>query len=212
MSDLPWWRWLTMTNEAIKALGYDPTLRYNLTGHNRKLSKTWARTVGMWGLHEAREIMVRAGKNPTRHRSAYDLFKYRHHLKTRRQLAKTLRSHGGPLVLTYEQFHIACLVSNLIVPRVDEAERAQKNGSDMIMGDLYCECGDKYGILPIEAKLYYEATFEIVAQNVLTWTQWDRLNLSARKELWDRGAHNYGTLIGPPDELLSSDDEDDTEA
>ena len=47
--NVPWWKWLSLSSGALRALGADPTRRLLHVGHRQPLPRHWVCSVGLWG-------------------------------------------------------------------------------------------------------------------------------------------------------------------
>ncbi len=156
MTPLHWWDWLTLHPSELRELGLDPKERYTRIGHKRPLSKRWARTVGYWAITPARELIARAGMNykDTGARSRYDQFKHRWELKTSLQAPKGILDsiHGNPRTILAEEAYstvYAALVGGRAYAKRYPFHKALKLAANA------------YGILPIEAFIYYRGFLEV---------------------------------------------------
>lgn len=199
MKSLEWWEWLTMNVTELKAAGADSSKRYDRTGHHRALSKVWVRTVGLWGLAEAGEIMKMAGKSPSEHRSAYDIFKHRHKLWTRRQLVRRQQElHPEKTGTDYTQFWLARACFAEIYSKGKALDAIQPGLFEIRRGSLIEETAHMFGILPIEACLYYEAVLELLATNDISVELWDAMENKEKRQYWDGAWGGKGIKIGAP--------------
>lgn len=198
MKKLEWWEWLSFSVADIKDAGEDPGERYDRTGHKRALSKPWIRTIGLWGLSEAREIIVAAGKSPTEHRSAYDLFKHRHKLWTRRQLIRRQQELHPGTGTEYTQLWMARACFSVIYSKGKALDEIQPGTFALRKGSIFEDTAHAYGILPIEACLYYETVLELLAANDISVALWDAMENKEKRRYWEES----GVKIGPPREFL----------
>lgn len=198
MKRLEWWEWLSLSVADIKSAGEDPGERYDRTGHRRALSKTWIRTIGLWGLTEAREIIVAAGKSPTDHRSSYDLFKHRHKLWTRRQLIRRQQELHPGTGTEYTQLWMARACFSVIYSKGKALDEIQPGTFALRKGSIFEDTAHMYGILPIEACLYYESILELLAANDITVELWDAMENREKRKYWEES----GTKIAAPPQFF----------
>lgn len=201
--NLEWWEWLTFSVADLRSAGADPSERYDRTGHRRALSRVWVRTVGLWGLQEARDIMRAAGKSPVDHRNAYDIFKHRHHLWTRRQLIRRQQElYPSKTGTDYTQFWLgrACFAS--VYSKGKALDDVQPGLFALRRGSIIEETAQSYGILPIEACLYYESVLDLLAASEISVSLWDAMETREKRQYWDGAWGGKGVRVEAPAEFF----------
>ena len=212
---MKWWDWLLCSSHNLKKQGLDPEERICYTGHKRALSPRWAQTIGMWCRAKPATIMdvISPGdstkEEKDRTRSAYDIFKYRHKLQTSAPFMKTfmdppIYSHfmeiSRVMVATYSYARVISHMSRSMLNLGSASELAMR----VLLGDGENLVEDHFGLLPIEAMLYYNALEKIFASTDLTFRIWSqgtsKTSWLDRAEQWRN--HDCDSIVMLPAEAL----------
>lgn len=198
---LKWYEWLTLSPDEIRARGYEPSERYSRTGHRRALSKKWARTVGYWCLEEPRELMQRAGLNykEPRHRMAYNRFRQRWGINSRRQVAEHLLEADIDL-----RYALAESTFAAVAECIDGEPPYMKTHEP---GEAFRLVAPDMGILPIEASLYYLGLTEVCVFHGIDDAS-DYFDLENRRRYW----HEASVFPWLPDTVAATYAREDVEA
>lgn len=186
-TDLQWHQWLCLSAEELRREGHEAKdARFNKIGHHRSLSAKWARSVGLWSLATSGEIMKAVGidvvKYPVK-RGAFDIFKFRHRLWTRPQFTRERAERKldpGISKTRWTQCDMA------IATHAMARRRMLTQGIDIIDGSTIEAVRVLYGILPVEVRLYYDVTEEVIRVNGFAKRDdWWRLDEDDRTALWN---------------------------
>jgi hypothetical protein len=69
---------------------------------------------------------------------------------------------------------------------------------EMRRGSLIEETARLYGLLPIEACLYYETVLDLLATNDVSVELWDAMETREKKQYWEGAWGGKGIKIGAP--------------
>lgn len=188
---MTWYEYLTLNDRDLREmleLKYDVDIkevRYEHTGHTARLTPRWARSVGLWGrIATCIELEHITGVKP----KAVRQFGYRHKLD--------FAGHGG----RNSQYVLAARVYEAHLDAVaDRGEYSVKAAAQ------------KFGILPIEAKLYPQKFQEFLDTLGGTFTECVAAHGQPRLErLWVNGEHHltlpmkYHHIVGDADDILAA--------
>lgn len=173
--------WLLLKAPDLKAMGLDPGLRLNVTGHVTAFSPVWAQTVGLWCVAETNDIVGPEGALAGVERRTFDTYKHRHGLRTRSQF----KARYG----TGKTWKVAEVVH-------DAYEAHQQRSGDLLgFGEPAADVGKRVGVLPVEAVLYGTLFHEMLEFNKLKREDWEELNNEERTTLWDYGPNDRAWSI-----------------
>lgn len=164
--------WATLPASALKALRLEPAERLNITGHKYPLGVLWRRTVGGWCVGDTNYFLGPGGVVEHVARRTFDVYKYRHQLRT------------GP------QFHRIYADTPWSLPEAvfDSFEQHQlQHGGLSGYGRLAAAVGLTIGVLPIEAVLYVILFSEFLGHNGLKRMDWGELDDTTKQHLWGQG-------------------------
>jgi hypothetical protein len=213
----PWWDWLLAPASSLKERGLDPTQRVANTGHIRPMSPRWAKTLGWWCRSEPGDILnlVSSGDSEDdqkRTRAAYDVFRYRHHLKLWKQFAKPIFDNTPPrdFFMQVGPVIVATMAHNR-VERMQKLTQASPGSAANLAAKWEPEMmrGSStqwFGLLPIEMLLYYYAIEQVLESTGTTHRSWAAGGGSGdrwveRAEVW-KTAGGDGLVALPPEALV----------
>ncbi len=173
---MTWKEWLTLGAEDIKSQGFDPKQRFSRIGHRRLLPLRWARTVGMWGVCETRELMTTAGLDiavPV-DRSTFEVFKHRHGVRSVKTLIAKWKTNPEEFRTDPQIF-----IAQAVYKGIRDLTRAR-----WTVGAAGAELCKTLMILPVEAVLYYIRFLEVIEAGGGE-TRIMKTSLQVKRKLWD---------------------------
>lgn len=164
--------WVTLNAKGLRELCLEPAERLNVTGHRVHLSALWSRSVGGWCLADTDYFVGEGGVVEHATRKAFDIYKYRHGLRTARQFQKLYGKADWQLAETvYDTY----------------AHHQKLRGGLSGYGEPAEKVGLTVGVLPIEAVLNVTLFQEFLEHNKIDRPAWRKLEKDERKYLWTQG-------------------------
>jgi hypothetical protein len=140
-----------------------------------------------------------AGKSPSDHRNAYDIFKHRHQLWTKRQLIRRQQElYPEKTGTDYTQFWLGRACFAAIYGKGKALDDVQPGLFALRRGSIIEETAQAYGILPIEACLYYEAVLDLLAANDISVSLWEVMDTKEKRHYWDTAWGGKGVRVEAP--------------
>jgi hypothetical protein len=194
---LPWWDWLVLSAAELKVRRKKSEHRVLYVGHIQPLSKTWARTVGMWGGRMQSSVIKQ--KTGYIKGSTYDNFRRRRALHTARRKADILHPYAIAMA-TYREMSVLIEAGHQVGSAANLLWEAGKSLSDELKGQGTSEVCPWIGVLPVEYVLYYYAMRHVLDYHDLTLEQIQDpvYNDTDYKVLWTRAGNPE---IGLPPEV-----------
>ena len=215
-----WWDWLMASAAELKALGVDPSHRMAQVGRSRPLSPQWARSVGLWAVRDAKDILAAIappGATPQdlrKLRYAYDVFKNRNGLWTSRNVMREFQLTGIQ-THKYGRAYVGTMLHLRIeILREDNPALSIGAAAAIAVGPMKGET--PIGVLPVEAVQYYHAVEHILKVNKMSSQKWgsewaSEMAWKDRRELWDEQDADQFVLLSTSalTKYASNNEEDD---